>query len=815
MADRGSKKQSGQTRARTVCKLLPVRYMVTFSYMGHERIARNDSDYRCPYTVEPGLQPGAPPFHERDPRRMPNVVAGTASDDPSVKASTPSGQGGDTTNPPSDEVYRIMVVDNHGMRDEDGDLLGRGGSPDGDTTSKPASYNDLDWMPDVKPAVPFRIVVRKFVGTAQTDFDKPLKAVIEIKDPVEEFAQNDGNRRDFMERFLAEYNGPHVDPDVGDDNCPTTFEGLRGPAATRPGVKATDVLKRAPYRSKPVTDLPPSDASVNVQFSELSDATARDTNLAEFDLEEVDESGKKVGVADLAFLPYPAFGDNFRFLITLVEGTQDVRDTQENGHDVEVTDHLNRPIPKPRAYTTGRFIVWKRMRIRKVVLVNRTSPGDFNWGGMRTVYRKSFIDIVEPAAGDAGYFRLTADQWIEKLKEIFTSGADATALDALKTPPASLATLYGQNFFPPHLQNNKTRAELRSAIDSFVRKVTTLACEQHQPTALEPPDSPAGKAQGPDIAASGSDGFFVTLLRRLVDPATAPNNATAGNVRSLANLLGAAFGDRMFWFTNGQLHPSNTIELTTNTLSHEMGHAQYLRHGHTNGVIGGGGGGGDRGIWNGAAPLGGGAAPAPINFRFFSSQTNNQYRDHDQNDAYNCLMSYTPQRVSSIAPCAVCNLTLRFWDRVKIQSAAEYREEIMSGLEDAVIALVSNLVQTAGSSPSGTWTLREPSLQVGGGASRLPNVRVGNNIIVVAVSRQETYHSQSGPGTFGRINLSCLDTNAASLGLWSQNSTNGGRVTFAVVGGNRIRVTGASAGLVTIWFARDGVTAEVQVQVVP
>ena len=38
MADVGTKRQSGQTRARTVFKLLPVRYKITLSYLGDERI---------------------------------------------------------------------------------------------------------------------------------------------------------------------------------------------------------------------------------------------------------------------------------------------------------------------------------------------------------------------------------------------------------------------------------------------------------------------------------------------------------------------------------------------------------------------------------------------------------------------------------------------------------------------------------------------------------------------------------------------------------------------------------------------------------
>lgn len=828
MPDRGRKRQSGQTRARTVLKLLPVRYMVTFSYLGHDRIQRNDTDYRCKYKLEPGAQPGAPAFHERDPRRLPNVVPAGATADAAVKAATPSSQGGDNTNPPGDEVYRIMISDNHGMRSDDSNLLGRGGSPDGDRESKPDNYaktggNKVDWMPDIKPAVPFRIVVRKYVGTAQVDFDQPLKAKIEIKDPVEEFAQNDGNRRTFLQGFFNKYNRGSANPDVGDDNCPTLFQGTRLQTAAQPGVKATDVLKKAPYRSLPVADLPPSAADVHVQFSELSNADAQGPMGAKFDLQQVDERGKKIGVADLAFTPYPAFGDNFRFLITLINDSgQDVRDTRENGHPVEMTDQTNgAAIPKPRAYTTGRFILWKRMKIKMVVLINRTSASDLDWAGMKSVYRKSFIDIEEPDPAPNGYVSLRPEQWINLLKQIFPSATDTTALDALLTaaPPNDLNTVYGRFFFPAHLQNTKTRAVLRSAIDTFIRNAVTLACSSDGRN-LEPPDSTEGRKQDKTVRDRNSEGFFVGLVRTLVDPATAPNNATLGNVRSLANLLGVSFGDRMFWFNNGSQHPGNTIQLTTNTLSHEMGHAQYLRHGITQGNYSGsgGGGGGDNGTWNGAAPAGGGAAPAAVAFDFFHSQYNCQLLDHDHNDAYNCLMSYSPQRVVSVAPCGVCDLTMRFYDRVKIQAAAEYQNQITQGLSPASIAQVTALNKTsntAGAVVAASWTLQEPPLTGTPAVRRLPNLRVGNTMDVVCVSKEAVYDSQAGPGARGRVNLSCADTNAASLAFWRTQSTDGGAISLAVLENNRIQLTGTTPGTVTLSFSRNGVTAQAQITVVP
>jgi hypothetical protein len=164
---------------------------------------------------------------------------------------------------------------------------------------------------------------------------------------------------------------------------------------------------RRVYKSLPVVDMPPSPTTATVPFTDLGAATANGDMNAEFavkrDVEEqVGKAKFKVGVVDFAFRPrHPVGGDNYRFLVSLVDGTgKDVRETKENGREVELLGLNGEVIPKPLAYATGRFILWKRMFIKLVVLVNEASQGAIDWGFIRSVYHKSFLDVVPPSNTD-------------------------------------------------------------------------------------------------------------------------------------------------------------------------------------------------------------------------------------------------------------------------------------------------------------------------------------------------------------------------------------------------------------------------------
>ncbi len=774
MAAKGQKKQAGATEKRTVLQLQPVKYQIAFWYLGHDRIQHDAANYRCKYE----LQRGETAITTK-PDRIANQVAGDDNREAAEKAAKPSSKGGDYTNPPVDQVYRVMITDNHGMRSADEQppaygLLGDGGAPDGNNISKPVNYaqvdgaNKRDWLPDVRPAVPFRVVVRKFIGDTQVDMDVSKKVVVEVKDPVEEFEANDTAPRRFLRGFFAKYNRENKNPDVGDDNAITTFKGLRPAAGGSPGVKAVDVLKKAAYADPPKIDQAPAGTN-NVTFASLQAATAHETNNAIFDLTEVDDNGNKVGVSEVVFFPTannggPCGGDNYRFLLTLVDsGGKDVRETEENGIPAKLLDDARRELPKPRAYTTGRFVIWRRIKIRLCVLVNRTTQADITWATISGIYRKAFIEVVAPD-NPGGFYNLIPVQWIEELKTRFP--ADAADLEAIKTAaaPNDLNTIYGGNFFPPVLTNKYNWGgggagglALSDQVEPLTRAIINHACQWAIPAVPTSPDSAAGRRQ------EDPDGFFIVLIRR-----PAPGVTT----------MGASFGDRMFWFVNRDSTVANDVASTSSTCAHELGHAVYLRHALTSQVA--------VGYQAGAAPAGG-IAP---NIRLVDGTSNCYLQDHDQADAFACLMGYTRPLTAEL--CGVCALTVRFYDRVEVQRAGNYQNEIHAGLGPVTIVRQTN----APPGPQLSETI--PNLTVAAGAL--------HSMLLLAVGPQRNYTDRSGTARLGRVNI----THATPCN-WTANPA--GRVTVAASGG-AMRVTAVAAGNVTLRFTKGNLAAEVNFQVV-
>jgi hypothetical protein len=191
----------------------------------------------------------------------------------------------------------------------------------------------------------------------------------------------------------------------------------------------------------------------------------------------------------------------------------------------------------------------------------------------------------------------------------------------------------------------------------------------------------------------------------------------------------------------------------------------------------------------------------------FSSKRNNQVIDHDQQDAFHCTMAYTRMAGAPAVPdfCGVCNLALRFYDRVELQKAANHGNQIMA--TDAPVSIARATL--AGSN----WTLREPPLN--GGNRDLGNLNVGSSIDLVAVSKE--HPGLAGNPSIGRVNLTISNSNPGGE-LWTQSGA--GRVTLAPTGAgggrphDRIRITGQTAGQVTLTFSRSGLTATAVVTVV-
>jgi hypothetical protein len=384
MTDGGGRSQTGPSGVCTVLRLSAIEYQLTLIYMGPDRVKR-DSIYRCKCELKRGRTPES--GHTRLPPAevIPNVVRQHEPDDDALKAAHPYGEGappGDNTNPPGDLAYRLTITDNHAVPGGTDlqVLLGR----QGDAWSKLNHYQKQGWMNDVVPAVPFRVIVRKRVGGTRVDLDTAVRVLIEVKDPVEETELHPPQgrpprktkRRQFLERFFGKYNHARVYPTRGGDNGLDLFGGLRYPSSAHPGVQGTEAIRAAPYVAPPHIDRSPGkSAEVPIeQFTPASPSQQAPHKIV-LDVTKVKETigdeAVDVGIADFALTPWspnhpppaavPASGDNYRFLLTLIDDqNQDVRARQEKNKDVWMTDHGRQNLPLPRAYVTGRVVVWRQ-----------------------------------------------------------------------------------------------------------------------------------------------------------------------------------------------------------------------------------------------------------------------------------------------------------------------------------------------------------------------------------------------------------------------------------------------------------------------
>lgn len=858
--------EAGAARRRTVVQVEPVKYRICLWYLGHDRITRDDAAYRCVYELQKDeVKIDAKPFKIPNKVTIPaeapvpagaavavpgGAVAGAAGvggvavpvpagaaaaaglpvlDTPNKKAAAPAAKGGDATNPDSDQKYRVMITDNHGMRSADSKMLGR---PDGDNESKPTNYKKVDgdkkdWLPDISPAIPFRVVVRKFVGGRQQDMDASYEVVIEVKDPVEEFDQYDGQRRKFLEGtpaapgtpavegFFTRYNRESKNPDPGDDNGLTWFQGMRTPSTRsspqKPGVKAVDVLRKVEYTDPPKIDEAPAGntGTNNVDYTKVTAATPNEEMNAKFELSLKEETIPpdapdpaptiKVGIADLAFCPPPIGGDNYRFLITLVDNDgKDVREREQDareegaGAKPTVEDDGGGELAHPYAYTTGRFIVWRRVNVKLVVCVNKTGKNDITWADATKVYKTAFIDLVKPD-DPGGYFDLTAAHWIDQLGKVFT--ADKPALDAILTVPATLANpdpvgaVYRRHFFPKVLTDRYVDGKpaaggklvwnsegLTHYVSTLARKIIELACKDPAQN-IEPPGSVKGKKQL-NTTAAPLEGFFLMLMR-------APT-PTSG-------LLGASFGDRMFYFVNSTSNVAGRAG-TTNTFAHELGHALYLRHSHTMGQAGGGGGAGETATWT-SAP----APPPAGGLYLYDGMNNNQLMDHDQADGYTCYMAYTSPDAPIPKPCAVCALTLRFYDRVKLQHKDRYMNQILSDLKTVQIVRGK---WTNGGAP--VWALTEPD-----GAGKLPDLPNNNWCYILVVGKAVTFKHYDGNNRATRLNIT-------TVGGATWKAEPAGKVTVQRIPATDTcyKITGTNTGVVTFTFKKGDLSATATMKIV-
>lgn len=856
--DVGAKKEAGKDQKRRVFKLDPVRYQIKLLFMGHDVIKRtlspvgacatSDPDkakkdphvdgkaYRCKYT----LQRGAADI-TAFPNLIPNQVRSANNDAPpndpadeDDKASYPASKKGDGTNPKADTSYRVMITDHHGASHSDlsgggRNLLGAGA----DTHSRNDNYKLAEgerksWMSDVSPALPYRLVVRKFIGATQVDVEDGLSAIVEVKDAMEEFdkpksdADNTKTKRQlFLEKFFGKYNGSGAkDTHLDDDNAHKKFQGYRDHPRVKSGVIATEVLFTIPYYEKSKIDETPAETE-KVKFDQVAAATAYDDGKAtcakfpftkEVKEHEGEDNEVKVRVADMAFCPWPAGGDNYRFLIRLFDSAdKDIRekcDAETNGVPAQYCDDAMKIIPAPRTYVSGRFVIWKKVMIRLVILCNKIAKGTgINWDFIQTSYRKSFMELMPPE-DPAGYRELDVDGWLKELEDHFTAQGQATALKVIRhirnLTADQKAAEYKKWFFPKpdplpaptgflgrirrafmsdltpeernhfHNTDNYEKVQMKEWMKRpLAQSIVNRVCD------IDP------KIDSPDRFLHQMDkleGLFVVFTAEPIPQCPA---------------IGAYLGDRIFWMLN-QLKPDKTPNTasTTSTVSHELGHTFYLRHSHTNY--------GQKCNYRNVQ-ANGTVVDTKVLALLGAQRNQTNLDDHDQHDAYHCLQGYS--RPITAVPCAVCRLVLRFYDRVKMAGNGEYRSEILDGLSPMVIGNVK------------TETDGKPNIDVyplDGGAHKLPNLAKNGHTFLIALGKETNFTDRGGRVDDGRVNAGVSHGPPAgddSAKFWKVVS--GGPAAFAELASKYMKVTaGATAGDTVIEFNRGGQSVKAKFKIV-
>lgn len=756
--EKGVKSEGGQEEATTVLQLRPVKYQLELVYLGSNRIEREDDVYRCKFDLtSEGSLDGVNPC-----TTIENAVRDTAEDDDSDLAARSRVADGTPVEPAGDSCYRVMITDNHGTRTSESlSLLSRRSrlaafpNFNGDRISNPAYYewaenNKNNWIPDVRPLVPFRVIVRKFVGGTQVAMDnEDLSVVFEVKDPKEDLDQNDGQRQTFLEGFFTKYNRVELSPWLGDDNALTWFKGLRLPPPGEPGVKATEVLRRMSYAEPPVVKEAHANEEV-LPFSELSEPDGDGPMNAKFPVEPIDDpdEGFAVGISDVGFYPWPAAGDNYRFLISLKEGDADIRDTEANGGPVALIDDQQHaiekadPVEESRWYTTPRFAIWRKIEFKLNVRATGTVDADITWANITTMYQKMFTEVVAPELS----FELTQEAWRDLMVEVFNITDD----DDVRRLNESDYT----DLFPPFIVAGLDTGPRKTRLKTFARKAISHACGHSNIPDPDHDDNKPTQADGTGLC------MFLCMTTAI-------------------STLGSYMGDRIFWMRK----PSggSGVQKATSTCAHEFGHVRSLRHAIT----------ARGGVGVGKAYED--ATNARV-VRVFDPEANCQILDHDGDDNYACLMAYS--RPITAEPCALCALSMRFYDRVEIQKNGRYRNEIIESIGPVRILQIRQV--------GGNDRLFDVTGSTVNGAS-------GTTIELIAAGPETDFTTRSGENLKGVTNLTRMQKGET----WTSAGAGGvteSTVDWGSAGKKRsCSLTGAGDKVVTFRFGNE--SAEVTLRV--
>jgi len=777
-------------------QLKPVTFQISVHYLGADRIKQQANVYTCKFELLKESSPPArqvPPPNDNVPpaaRANPGTTVVAAAEvigntlreiektaagkmNPLAVAGIPSSDGGTNADPAADDVYRVQILDNHAMSLAD---VNRGGSSNtgllgtlGDTVSRPANYAANSWALDVQPAVPFRVIVRKFVGDAQVDLDPDdkLELQFQIKDPIEEYDQNDGRRWQFFRSMYRTFNRSEKNPNPGDDNALKRFKGVRTPSATKPGVLPSEVIKIAPVKSPPV-EAEAAGTPGSVNFGDLSKASDHWQGGMRCPVNIIDGVAdgtgvkRKVGVFDYAFCPPPVGGDNYRFLFSLLGNVdrkqggakKDVRAQNANGAPVKVVDDQKREVKPGVCYTTGRFVIWRKTEFTLAVLCNNATINGVTWATVTDIYRKVFVEVTAPVHSCT----VAIADWLTVLRAKYGNRAEFNN-------NAQMQTDFARQMVPQSLIDDGTYQDTLAQDDpgDLTRAMIKHMCDK-RPSAIVGATVAAPQDNAAQAISTERNGLFVLLCREF-DPS--------------GSTMGAYCGDRIFY-----MHEVGNTPSTTSTTAHELGHALWLRHSHTERT---------RTIYVDSANT-------PSVIQQTNGGDNGVFIDHDHHDAYACLMSYT--RPITAEPCAACALNLRGYDCVDLRKTNFYKKWQKDHLGSWTITHARMENWTLGGVNVNLLTLRE-TIACANGAT----------INLRALGRATNFVDRGGNNNVGRANVSIGQLPADVT--WSVATVSGGGAGTITQdpGTTSARFVATHTGVVRVTFKRFDITATANITI--
>ncbi len=419
--------------------------------------------------------------------------------------------------------WQIVVRDNHALHKDDEDLLGG----DGDTKSKPANYRKRKWVRDIRPAVPFRVEIKKKQGDTELEIEKgELSIGWKVLDPEEEYAvideaRNAGQPKQWTKDFFKTYQRvTNSDTEQGDDNCSDQFDGTRKRDAV---LQATRLLYEAPFK-------PGSPKPLKGKGNEARSKVAPD------------KDDPKLGISEVFFFPPPIGGDNYTFEITLLP---------KKGAPRKFKNTAGKVVEK---YETIPITMWREISIDLMVTFDSVDDGYINWDDVKNVYHAAFVKIVKPE-GDDHVVKYNEATWKQVVKDYFKNDVGSpnnTTVDKNQYYDY-------QNYMLPTFPGATLAAGDRDTADATLPNADW--CWAHGEglakkfLARAYGEKNRDNPRTADQAQGKQPGLFMFFGKHLHPNSTA---------------LGMYMGDREFFMVErGD---------ATCTFAHEFGHAVFLRH---------------------------------------------------------------------------------------------------------------------------------------------------------------------------------------------------------------------------------------------